>query len=363
MKRVILSPFRSWLAKKLARTMLFIKATTYRNPSEKPYIWACGMPMWIYNDNRMMLSNFKHRMRIALGFKHIIQEKNINPDYIIGTMTAGIAPAASVAQIMNKKLLINYNGNYLIYKEQLWKKNVLRVMKNEMSDFNIVLATSPFAIPHGVQYANKLKVGFAYIRSEKKEHGKEQKIEGIVKPGMKFFLVHDMRLANNKEVFALTKKIEDEFKVKCVGSYGIVNDFEKNNFFDLVVNKKAVVIEDLFSTGGSSALEVYKAREMGMIVNDCLSIFSYGFDCLKKQFSGEINISKQEVKLSEPCEIDSLLPFWILMEEIRKLQFYSHSKAGSMEAEIAGFDERYKKFLTMPKNIEGLKEKIEMNTK
>ena len=331
--------FEFWLAKKIARTMLFIKATTFKKLSEEPYTWACGMLMRIYNDNRMMLG-YKHRMRITLGFSNLIKKKEINPDYIIGTMTSGIAPASSLAQYLGKELLINNEGYYYIYQKDLCEGIDFRALESEQPD--IVIATSPFAIPYGVQFANKLGISFAYIRSQKKDHGKKMQIEGIIKPGMKYiFLFSNESL---EEIFELNHMLEKEFKLKFCSTYDVRYGHEKIVPYYLL-NKRSVVIEDLFSTGGSSSFEVYRAREEGMTCNYCFSIFSYGFDCLKKQFSGENLIGDKGVKLSEPCEIGSLLSFHTLIEEIERLKFYKPDVIKEMRNEIEGFDEKYQKFL------------------
>ena len=329
-----------WLARQIAKFMLLIKATTYRLSDEKPYLWACGMFMRIYNDNRMLLGNFLHRMTVARGFVSMIKKKGINPDFIIGTMTSGIAPAGSVAMLMNKKLLVHNGEFYLVYNPKLWDKDYLKKLKSYSPD--LVISSSPTTIPAGVQYANKLKLPFAYARKEIKNHGKGQLVEGIVKPGMKFILVTGAEGAEESNL--LMERLEKEFGIFCVNSFEV----ESPQVFNYnLKGKKAVVIEDLFSTGGSSAYEVYKARLEGLICDYCFSIFSYGFSCLKKQFLGKTNISNKEVRLSKPCKIDSLLKFPILVGEMRKARTYPPTVINEMEEEINTFDERYQKFLKM----------------
>ena len=46
------------------------------NP-ETPFLWASGYRMPIYNDNRLLLGNPKHRQLIAEGFKDVITCKEI----------------------------------------------------------------------------------------------------------------------------------------------------------------------------------------------------------------------------------------------------------------------------------------------
>ncbi|HAE36868.1 MAG: Orotate phosphoribosyltransferase [Candidatus Nomurabacteria bacterium GW2011_GWF2_35_66] len=331
--------FEFWLAMKIARTMLFIKATTFKKLTEDPYKWACGMLMRIYNDNRMMLGNFKHRMRITKGFVNLIWKNKINPDFIIGTSTSGIAPATAVAKALSKELLIHQKDEYYAYEIELCDKEIVSILNDQ--EFDVVI-TNVASIPYGIQYANKFRKPFAYVRNETKDHGKKMLIEGIVKPGMKFIFLYSSE--ENEDSRNSISILKNEFRLQLSGSYFTGYMHRKMDSYQLV-GLKAVVIEDLFSTGGSSAFEVYKARQAGMICNYCFSIFSYGFDCLKKQFSGEINISNKEVRLAEVCEIDSLLPFWVLNGEIQRLHFYPHKTIKAMIDEINGFDKRYKSFL------------------
>lgn len=328
--------FRTWISEKIARTMLYIKATTYKKLTDEPYKWACGMLMRIYNDNRMMLANYMHRKRITSGFAFLLKEKEIDPDYIIGTSSSGIAPAASLAEYLGKELLINHNDEYYSFPKDLCLEQDIK------KSADIIISTCPLAIPYGVQYANKLQIGFAYVRPQKKDHGKEQAVEGIIKPGMKFFFVYNDKTL--EEIDEITNKLQEEFKIKLLGSMRL-----KYLHIQMIPaqlkGKKAVVIEDLFSTGGSSASEVFMAREAGMICNHCFSIFSYGFDYLKKQFSGETNIGNKEVKLSEPCDIDSLLEFPILLEIIKEGKFYPPEIIEAMRKEIGCFDKEFKSFL------------------
>ena len=340
------------LARVIARTMLFIKATTYM---EEPYKWASGMMMHIYNDNRMMLGLFSHRWRIAQGFVAKIRGLNIFVEYILGTSMSGIAPATSVAQIMKKQLLINDGGKFYLYKENLldkktfhfaWFKVLMKKTAKEKLDYAIV-TTSPLAIPYGVQYANKLKVGFAYIRNPK-DHGKKQEIEGNLKPGMKVILMFTGVSAEEvMNAHQTTKKVLEDKGCIVYMVYGI--DLHKKYHREVspaeLEKKSTVVIEDLFSTGGSSAYEVYQLRQAGAVCEYCFSIFSYGFNVLKKQFSGESEIGNKGVRLLTPCNIDTLLPFPILAEEMEQLDFFTPQIRNSMKDEINKFDENYRIFI------------------
>lgn len=74
---------------------------------DKPFTWASGYQMPIYNDNRMFLFYPQHRRCITtcfvdLFFEHSLHEKM---NIIAGTSTAGISPATSLANQLEVPLI------------------------------------------------------------------------------------------------------------------------------------------------------------------------------------------------------------------------------------------------------------------
>lgn len=177
-------------AQQLAKISLEIGAIkiNYKNP----FTWASGYRMPIYNDNRLLLGQADHRNLIAEGMKAIIEKKGVRVDTVAGVATAGI--------------------------------------------------------PHAVSLANLMKLPLIYARSAPKEHGLNNQIEGILKPG-----------------------------------------------------QQVVVVEDLISTGGSALKAVDNVREAGGVVEHCLGIFSYGFPETKERFE------KSQCQLHTLLNLDSLL--------------------------------------------------------
>ena len=72
--------------------------------AEKPFLWASGYYMPVYNDNRLFLEKKKYRQMIAESFIQIIKENNIKVDVIAGTSTAGIPHATTLADKMDLPL-------------------------------------------------------------------------------------------------------------------------------------------------------------------------------------------------------------------------------------------------------------------
>ncbi len=71
---------------------------------EKPFCWASGYYMPIYNDNRTLLGDPEARRMIALSFMEILEKLDFRVDNIAGTSTAGIPHATTLADIMKKPL-------------------------------------------------------------------------------------------------------------------------------------------------------------------------------------------------------------------------------------------------------------------
>ena len=157
----------------LASFLLQIKAIKL-NPAN-PFTWASGLKSPIYCDNRVTLSYPQVRTFIREGFVKMCLDKFGKPDVIAGVATGGI--------------------------------------------------------PQGALVAQELGLPFVYVRSEKKSHGMNNQIEGVINSG-----------------------------------------------------QSVVIIEDLVSTGKSSLNAVEALREKGAIIKGMLAIFTYGMDVAAENF-------------------------------------------------------------------------------
>ena len=99
-------------------------------------------------------------------------------------------------------------------------------------DFDIIVGVATAGIPHGALLADFLNLPFSYVRSSHKSHGRKNQIEGEIKEG-----------------------------------------------------QKALVIEDLISTGGSSIKACRVLEEQNVKVAGVLAIFNYGFQKAVDNFS------------------------------------------------------------------------------
>ncbi|WP_280769051.1 orotate phosphoribosyltransferase [Salipaludibacillus daqingensis] len=152
------------MQKEVADLLLSIEAVTLS--PDKPFTWSSGIKSPIYCDNRLIMSFPEQRRKFINYFVQYIKEHFPDVDVLAGTATAGI--------------------------------------------------------PHAAWIADHMELPMIYVRSSSKDHGKQNKIEGLLEEG-----------------------------------------------------KKVLVIEDLISTGGSS-IEAGKAVEAsgGNVIGIC-SIFTY----------------------------------------------------------------------------------------
>ncbi len=153
------------MQKEIARALLSIRAV-FLSP-DKPFTWASGIKSPVYCDNRLILGYPQVRDKVEHAIAESVKKFYPAAQALMGTSTAGIAHAAIAASILN--------------------------------------------LPMG------------YVRGAAKDHGRNNRIEGRLDPGM-----------------------------------------------------KVVVVEDLISTAGSCIDTVEALREAGAEVLGVVSIFTYG---------------------------------------------------------------------------------------
>ena len=187
-----------------------LKISAIKLQPENPFVWASGWNSPIYTDNRRTLSYPEVRTFIKVELCRVIMENFGEVDAIAGVATGAIAQGALVAETL------------------------------------------------GLPYV--------YVRSAPKDHGLENLIEGILKPG-----------------------------------------------------HKVVVIEDLISTGGSSLKAVEAIRNAGCEVIGMAAIFTYGFPVAARKFKSAqvelITLSNYNAMLETALETNYIKP-----EDLETLQ-------------------------------------------
>ena len=153
------------IAQAIAKDLLKVKAVFFR--PEEPFTWASGIKSPVYCDNRLTLTAPEVRTDVENALAETIRREYPDAEVLMGTSTAGIAHAAITGHLLN--------------------------------------------LPMG------------YVRSGRKDHGRQNQIEGRLEKG-----------------------------------------------------QKVVVVEDLISTAGSVLEVVSVLREAGAQVLGIVSIFTYG---------------------------------------------------------------------------------------
>lgn len=153
-------------AQRVAKMLLEIKAVTLS--PRNPYRFVSGILSPIYTDNRLLMGYPLKRKEITIYMATLIKEIGIEPEVIAGTSTAGIPPAAWLAELLNLPMI--------------------------------------------------------YVRAEKKEHGKGKQVEGLLKKGADVVLVEDLISTGKSSLSTIDAIREAGGKVNtCVAffSYGL----------------------------------------------------------------------------------------------------------------------------------------------
>lgn len=126
----------------------------------------------------------------------------------------------------DNRLTLSFPKERKIIEEEL-----KRLIEEKFPEVEYLMGTATAGIPHAAIVADKMNLPMGFVRSSNKDHGKGNKIEGKIVEGA-----------------------------------------------------KVVVIEDLFSTGGSSIKAANALKEAGFEVLGVCGIFSYNLDECKKNF-------------------------------------------------------------------------------
>jgi orotate phosphoribosyltransferase len=100
--------------------------------------------------------------------------------------------------------------------------------------------------------------------------------------------------------------------------HGLRNQIEGIDAESDLEGRRFVLIEDLISTGGSSARAVQAIRDANGDCRHCLSIFNYGLSKADEAFG----------RLGPECEVKSLLTYDNLLEIARETEYITDDQVG-----------------------------------
>ena len=135
------------------------------------------------------------------------------------------------------------------------KNSLSAVIKGYFKEVDVIAGVATAGIAQGALVADFLDLPFCYVRPEPKKHGMGNQIEGFVKAG-----------------------------------------------------QKAVLIEDLISTGGSSLKAAEALQQAGVEVLGMAAIFTYGFGIADENFQNAgiplVTLSNYDVLVEEAIKLD-----------------------------------------------------------
>ena len=166
--------------------------------------------------------------------------------------------------------IYNDNRMFLFHPEHrgLLARGFEEILQTEEIPYEVIAGTSTAGIPPATTLADHLGKPMIYVRDKPKDHGLQNQIEGI--------------------------------------------DAESD-----LQGRKVVLVEDLISTGGSSARAVQAIRDANGECNYCVSIFNYGLDKAVQAFEG----------LNPSCEVRSLLTYDTLLEVAKETGYINEGQA------------------------------------
>lgn len=135
-----------------------------------------------------------------------------------------------------------YTDNRLIISHPKERKIVTKFLVQKIKEIgipDIVAGTATAGIPHAAFIAAELNIPMVYVRSQPKDHGKGNQVEGLVRRG-----------------------------------------------------QRAIIIEDLISTAGSSVKVAEALRKLGARVTNEVAIFTYRLK------ASDDNLKKAKIKLT-----------------------------------------------------------------
>ena len=166
--------------------------------------------------------------------------------------------------------IYNDNRMFLFHPEHrnLLARGFEEILQPEKIPYDVIAGTSTAGIPPATTLADHLGKPMIYVRDNPKDHGLQNQIEGI--------------------------------------------DAESD-----LQGRKVVLVEDLISTGGSSARAVQAIRDANGKCNYCISIFNYGLDKAVQAFDS----------LNPRCEVRSLLTYDALLEVAKETDYVNEQQA------------------------------------
>lgn len=127
-------------------------------------------------------------------------------------------------------------------------------IKKSGVEFDVVAGTATAGIPHAAWIAMELNLPMVYVRGKTKDHGKENLMEGLIKKGQKAIIIEDLvstgesAINSVNAVRAAGGQVEFVFSIITYGIKLADNNFKKNKLklISLTTFEDVVKVAQLF---------------------------------------------------------------------------------------------------------------------
>ncbi len=160
------------------------------------------------------------------------------------------------------RILISYPKERKIIRDLF-----IKTINRSGSIFDLIAGTATAGIPHAAWIAEKLKLPMIYVRGKPKDHGKGNQIEGILKKGQKAIVIED--LISTGESSAETIKAIRSAGGKALHVFSIITYGMKKSKDNFRLNKiKLTSLTDFSTVVGVAYQQKYIKKEDQSVILD-----------------------------------------------------------------------------------------------
>src|SRR3989338_9579762 len=120
-------------------------------------------------------------------------------------------------------------------KRRLIRDLYIEAIKKSGVRFDVIAGTATAGIPHAAWIADKLNLPMVYVRGKAKDHGKENLMEGIIKNGQKALVIEDLISTGDSAINSVNAvraaggEISHVFSIITYGLKKADENFKENN--------------------------------------------------------------------------------------------------------------------------------------
>lgn len=147
-------------------------------------------------------------------------------------------------------------------KRRLIRDLYIDAIKKTGVAFEVVAGTATAGIPHAAWIADKLNLPMVYVRGKAKDHGKENLMEGIIKKGQKAIVIEDLISTGESAINSVNAvrkaggKISHVFSIITYGMQKAEDNFKQNNLKLISLTRFQDVVETAKKMGNIKADEI-----------------------------------------------------------------------------------------------------------